>query len=371
MQRRQFLFGSGALLCAPLALTAAPNSQAAELQSQDFSPLLSAATDDSGNRIGVWQKDGWRYSQAIPHRGHDSVYHRQRKELLFFSRRPGRELYVLDADTGTLLHNISSKDGYHYYGHGCLSHDGHYLYTTENNIAKDGAGAIGIYDCENDYRCLGHMDCEGIGPHDLALMPDGNTLVIAIGGIKTLPSSGRTTLNADTLAPRLHYLDLPTQRVVEKVAAPHYQLSLRHLDVSPDGSVLVGAQFQGHLPSDQALVYFHRRGETLTAMNTDELPLHFKRDYIASVCIDDHGKWAVTSCPRDNLVCLWDMQTQSLSQVWMLRDCAGAVYDAAYQQFILSNGDGQLLGLIPGKSKLKQLAYSAGTHWDNHLTLRV
>jgi hypothetical protein len=371
MQRRQFLFTSSALICAPLALISKSNALSADAENPSFSPILSAATDAAGNRIGVWQENSWQCSQTIPHRGHDSLYHRQRQELLFFSRRPGRELYVVDENSGTLRHNIKCEDGYHYYGHGCLSNDGRYLYTTENNIDKDGAGCIGIYDCENSYNCIGHMDCEGIGPHDLALMPDGKTLVIAIGGIKTLPSSGRETLNPATLAPGLHYLDLQTQRVLEKVAAPHYQLSLRHLDVSPDGGVLVGAQFQGRLPSDKALVYYHRRGHTLSAMNTGDLPLHFKRDYIASVCIDDTGQWAVTSCPRDNLVCLWNMHSKTLSQVWMLRDSAGAVYDTAFQQFILSNGDGQLLALVPGEDKLRQLAYSAGTQWDNHLTLRV
>lgn len=369
MHRRQFIFRSAALLSAPLILKSTTGAQAQD--KNEFSPIISAATDASGNHIGVWKQNNWEYSQAIPHRGHDSVYHRQRNELVFFSRRPGRELYIIDADNGALLHTIKSEKGFHYYGHGCISKDGHYLYTTENNVANDGTGSIGIYQCDNDYHCLGHIDCEGIGPHELALMPDGDTLVVAIGGIKTLPSSERETLNPDSLASALHYINLSDQKVIEKISAPHYQLSLRHLDVSPDGTVIVGAQFQGPLPSNNALVFSHRRGQPLVAMDTAELPLQFKKDYIASVCIDSEGAWAVTTCPRDNVVCLWNIQKQSLHQVWTLRDVAGAVYDAAYQQFILSNGNGQLLALTPGTNALKQLAYRAGTHWDNHLTLRV
>ncbi len=371
MQRRHFLLGSSAILFAPRLLLAAPSGLGDNSNKRGFSPVLSAASNANGHRIGVWRNDGWQYSQPINHRGHDSAYHRRRQELIFFSRRPGRELYIVDATTGSALLTIQSEEGYHYYGHGCLSKDGHYLYTTENHIDNDGAGSIGIYDCENNYRCVGHIDCEGIGPHELALMPDAKTIVIAIGGIKTLPATGRQTLNPETLAPALHYLDIESRKIVEKVAAPHYQLSLRHLDISPDGSVLVGAQFQGQLPSDKPLVFYHRRGQTLQTLDTGELPLHFKRDYIASVSIDDRGKWGVTSCPRDNLVCLWDLQSLSLSQVWNLRDCAGAIYDQAYEQFILSNGDGQLLALVPGNKTLKPLAYSAGTHWDNHLTLCV
>jgi hypothetical protein len=364
MQRRHFIRASSALLCMPFI-----TAQQALAKPAKFTPVLSAASDDSGKHIGVWRDDHWQLSQTIPHRGHDSLFHHQRQELVFFSRRPGCEMYIIDAKQGALLHTISSEDGYHFYGHGCLSEDGRYLYTSENHIADDGAGSIGIYDCQQRYQCIGHMDCDGIGPHELALMPDGMTLAIAIGGIKTLPESGRTTLNPDTMAPALHYLDIASGQVVERLAAPHFQLSLRHLDVSPNGQVIIGAQFQGPLPSGLPLVYQHRRGEKLTAMAYDDLPLQFKQDYIASVCIDEHGKYAVTSCPRDNLVCLWDLSKGKLHQLYSLRDSAGAVYDAAYQQFILSNGRGQLMALKPGNARLSALAFAPGTHWDNHLTL--
>ncbi|MFT4918685.1 MAG: hypothetical protein ACI8RU_001302 [Zhongshania aliphaticivorans] len=364
MQRRRFILASGALLSMPW-MGASP----ALAKTAKFTPVISAASDGEGKHIGVWRDDHWQVFQTIAHRGHDSLYHRQRRELVFFSRRPGREMYIVDSKHGGLLHTISSENGYHYYGHGCLSADGRYLYTTENHIAGDGAGSIGVYDCQQDYQCVGHMDCDGIGPHELALMPDGKTLAIAIGGIKTLPASGRKTLNPDTMTPALHYLDIASGQVVERHAAPHFQLSLRHLDVSSSGQVIIGAQFQGSLPSRLPLVYSHQRGGALTAMSYGELPLQFKQDYIASISIDTQGIHAVTSCPRDNLVCLWDLRSLQLQGVYPLRDSAGAIYDAAYQQFILSNGNGQLMALKPEQAKLIPLAYAPGTHWDNHLTL--
>ncbi|MEX1669520.1 DUF1513 domain-containing protein [Zhongshania guokunii] len=364
MQRRHFILSTTALLCAPVLAT-----RPALAKSANFTPVLSAASDTAGKHIGLWRDDHWQISKTIPHRGHDSLFHRQRQELVFFSRRPGREMYIIDARSGALRHTISSNDGYHYYGHGCTSADGRFLYTTENNIADNGAGSIGVYDCEQNYQCIAHMSCDGIGPHELALMPDGKTLVIAIGGIKTLPASGRETLNADSLAPALHYLDIASGEIMERQAAPHFQLSLRHLDVSPDGQVLVGAQFQGSLPSRLPLVYSHRRGGELTAMDYGEQHLQFKKDYIASVSIDDRGEHAVSSCPRDNVVCLWDLKHQKLLKVYPLRDSAGAIYDPNFKQFILSNGSGQLMALKPGQPTLTPLAYAAGTQWDNHLTL--
>ena len=376
MKRRHFLIGGGVSLGAGLALTPALSSRLLADRSvfgdtaAAFTPVISAAnTLDGEHRVGLWDRAHWRFSQSVSERGHDSAWNHQRGELLFFARRPGRHLTVLDARSGEILLQREAAEGFHYYGHGCLSADGKRLYTTENHYANDGAGAIGVYDAERDYQLIQHFDCRGIGPHQLALMPDGDTLVIAIGGIKTLPDSGRDTLNPDSLAPALIYMDRHSGTVVERVALDNPALSLRHLDVARDGRVVVGTQNQASTPGGQPLVYWHRRGQALQPFLDGDIPLPLRQDYVASVSIDSAGHYAVTTLPRDNLVCLWDMRRSQLDRFWSLRDCAGAVFDAAYQQFLISNGAGQLFGLRPADDRLRPLAYASALQWDNHMTL--
>jgi hypothetical protein len=60
----------------------------------------------------------------------------------------------------------------------------------ENNFSK-GIGLIGIYDAENKYRRIGDYSSYGLGLHDIAILPEGYTLVIANGGKLTLPDEGR------------------------------------------------------------------------------------------------------------------------------------------------------------------------------------
>lgn len=362
MKRRDFLLASGVLMSLPSAMWAA--------DSRTFSPILSACRLNKGAfRVGRWDTDQWTATADIGHRGHDSCVHRQRGELLFFSRRPGREILVLDANSGTLKQLVIASEGYHYYGHGCLSADGRFLYTTENHVTGDGRGAIGIYDCANNYALVDHFDCGGVGPHQIALMPDGDTLVVAVGGIKTLPAQGRKTLNFDTMAPALHYLDRVSGTLLEQVASPHPHLSLRHLDVAGDGSVVVGGQFQAELPAPLPLVYRHRRGGDLQPLDVGDAPLTLDSSYVASISIDDQQSYAVSTCPRDDTVCLWHLPSATLARSYRLRDCAGVVYDPRYQQFILSNGGGQLMALRPDSPSLVTLNYAAGVHWDNHLRL--
>ena len=54
---------------------------------------------------------------------------------------------------------------------------------------------------------IGAFPTGGIGPHEMQLMPDGTTLVVANGGIETDPTD-RSKLNIDSMRPNLAYLSL-------------------------------------------------------------------------------------------------------------------------------------------------------------------
>ena len=100
-------------------------------------------------------------------------------------------------------------------------------------------------------------------PHDVALLADGRTMVIANGGIKTHPDSGADELNLPDMKPSLVYVDLATGDLVEEqiLAAELHQLSIRHLALAASDTVVFGCQYRG--PEDDAppLLGFHRRGE--------------------------------------------------------------------------------------------------------------
>ena len=92
-------------------------------------------------------------------------------------------------------------------------------------------------------RFLDELDLAGIGPHQLAMMPDGSTMVVALGGLQTHPDQGRKKLNLETMQSALVYLDSRNGDILDRLESPQRHLSLRHLDVAINGSVVVGAQF--------------------------------------------------------------------------------------------------------------------------------
>ena len=108
---------------------------------------------------------------------------------------------------------------------------------------------LGVRDATDGYRQIGELASFGVGPHELVLMPDGATLAVANGGIRTHPDRDRAKLNLDSMAPSLAYLDLADGklRADYRLAEEHHQLSIRHLAVLGTGGVAIAMQYEGDM----------------------------------------------------------------------------------------------------------------------------
>lgn len=335
-----------------------------------FQGIFSGCDDQHGQHyIAYLNSSGEFVSRVpVPQRVHGSVYVPQQQLALFFARRPGTHLYIMDTASGRLVQTLENTKDRHFYGHGVISDDGEWLYTTENNLS-DLSGLIGVYSLQGTPKKVAELSSGGIGPHQLALMPGGDSLVIANGGMATHPSSGREVLNLESMAPNLAYLDLASGRVKELHEPPHHRMSIRHLDVAADGSVVFGVQHQGELTEAVPLVGRHRRGESIKWLALPEAIQLKVRQYTASVAVDAGGQTALVSCPRGNLIGCWDMASGRFLQQLESQDAAG-LYRAGTNAWVSSNGVGQVSVLSGDHSSLSSRPLSSsGYRWDNHLTV--
>ncbi len=366
LNRRQFVAAGAALLLCPGGVLG--NSR-----TTGSPPLLySAASNNRGQHfLCGWRGDALAFRSPVAGRGHDACFHRQRGELIFFARRPGTVIEVLDADSGRHQHRITAAANRHFYGHGCLSADGRYLYTSENAVDRGGLGLIGVYDCGDGYRRINELAAGGIGPHQLALMPDGRRLVVANGGILTLPQRGREKLNLDSMQPALSYIDLASGTISASWTPPDPQLSLRHLAVTTDGSVVVGAQYEGSAPPGELPLVFVQRGDAPLQPLLATAPAWAQhRNYIASVAVSADGQHALTTSPRGSVASLWHLGSGELIASQRIADVAGACYQQQQRRFVVSNGRGQLLAIgATENDAARSLGFSSGLHWDNHLNI--
>ncbi|MBP2280064.1 hypothetical protein H4W00_000877 [Psychrobacter sp. PL19] len=305
-------------------------------------PQAAATTDDSDNGFGVVGIDADRqivWQTTMPERVHDIVVQPDVedtsdqvsngnkkaacRDVVVMGRRPSEGFWVLDTATGQVKHAIKSAVDRHFYGHACYSLDGQLLYVTENDTVSL-AGKIGIYDASCDYQKVAEFDSHGIGPHELIMHPDGETLIIANGGIKTERAS-REELNLDTMHPSLVYINRQDGQLVEQVFPEHNQMSVRHLAVHNDGTVMVGIQFQGEKHINVPLVLTHKRGDSeFSPLIMPDNQWQRFHQYIASVVVDSQHNLLCVTTPFGGCAAVYDLSTRKLISDVNLPDCAGA-----------------------------------------------
>lgn len=351
--RRGFLIGM-------LASGLAPAATWADAGAPDFISAGQAA-DGSYSLYGLSSDGSIRFRQQIPGRGHAAAAHPHRAQAVGFARRPGTFAFVLDCVTGQTVAELTSPQGRHFYGHGVFSRDGSRLYTAENGY-DNAAGVIGVWDVTAGYKRLGEFASHGVGPHDVRLMPDAATLVVANGGIETHPDSGRAKLNIPVMQPSLVYLSLDGDLLerVELDPALHMN-SIRHLDLRDDGLVGFAMQWQGGQGDLPPVLATHRRGAAPRLLGGAGVS-DAMNGYGGSTAFSGDGHLLAVSSPRGGLVQAYDVETGALAETLTLEDVCGL--GAAPGGFIVSAGTGALVRMgAEGVAPIDR----AEVRWDNHL----
>jgi hypothetical protein len=318
------------------------------------------------------------FRMPLPGRGHHVAIHPSGSAFVAVARRPGNWLVVGDTATGKVLQTLHVPADRHCYGHGVFSADGRYFYTTESEFDnRDGdSGYIGVWlvseaGGEIQLERIAQYPTHGVGPHELVLMPDGMTLAVANGGMRTHPDSEREVLNADSMLPSLAYLEASGGKLIEQRFLPeaYHQCSIRHLDVNSEGLVAFGMQFQGEPWQQVPLVATHQRGEDFRLLLAEEPVQGQMQQYVGSVRFSADGTTFMASCPRGNQLTLWDAATGKLLDSVRSRDgCGISAMDGG---FLYTSGTGRLALYDVAQREVQELEAGDALRlmWDNHLAM--
>lgn len=344
------------------------------------SPLAVGASAESRERFAVRMITGQGADGAVvdlPGRGHGAAWRYSAGEVpgegagevVILARRPGRFAVVIDVVEGRIRQRFETPQSRHFYGHGVFSRDGRRLFATENDF-DGGRGVIGVYDAENGYRRLGELPSHGIGPHELALLSDGRRLVVANGGIRTHPDSGRRKLNLATMAPNLAYVDSDSGALLQRFSLPEdlHLLSIRHLAVSRDDAVCLALQNEGPRNRLVPLVGFQRDGTEIALAETPAAVLKSMRHYCGSAALDESGRYLAVSAPRGGRITFWSTRERRYLAEISVADGCGLAPAGGAGRFFISSGQGRLFIYDLTRGRETALHGGApGLAWDNHL----
>ena len=302
-------------------------------------------------------------------RGHGVCRRPGTPEAVVFAPRPGTFAAVFEPGSGLIVRRFDTPSDRHFYGHGVFDPTGRVLVATENDITR-GQGVLGLYDARDGYRRIGELPAYGIGPHDIALLRDGQTLAVANGGILTLPETGREKLNLDTMQPSLNLVELVSGRLLEerRLPEPVRQLSIRHLAQTEDGLLAAGMQWEGDPGTLVPLVALDRgyRLETLAVPEAVQAAL---AGYVGSVAFDRAGLVLAASCPRGDRIVFWRVADGAFLWAVTLADACAIGPASAPGRFLTATGVGEVLELDPLAGATRRLGERAAAAYDNHLMI--
>ena len=303
----------------------------------------------------------------LPARGHGICLRPGTAEAVVFARRPGTFAAVFEPLTGLVLRRFDTPSDRHFYGHGVFDPTGRVLVATENDFTR-GVGVLGLYDASDDYRRIGELPAHGIGPHDIALLPDGRTLAIANGGILTVPETGRDKLNLDTMQPSLNLVELASGALLQEGRLPERlrHLSIRHLDQNGDGLIATGLQWEGN-PAELVPLVAIDRGKGLETLDTPREILRLLAGYVGSVSFDRSGLLLAASCPRGNHIVFWRADDGRFLRAVEIADACAVGPAGTPGRFLAATGTGQVVEIDPVAGTIAPLGARAPTAYDNHL----
>lgn len=283
-------------------------------------------------------------------------------DVLFFERRPGWAFYVLDRKTGKQRHRIEAAKGEHFVGHGVFSPDGRFLHAPVNRY-EPGEGIVAVYDSHHSYQRVNTFELNGIGAHQITLHPDGQTLIVGLGGILTHPDYDRIKLNLGTMEPALVMLDRYSGEVLARFQPTHHQLSTRHVDAAPDGTIYAAYQYQGPAHDLPPLVARYRNGR-YEELDFGESVHRELGNYIASIVAHPENDLVAIASPIGGTALIFNSQTGAVIEKAAIADCAG-VEALAGGDFLVSSGRGKLVRMGKGHPALE--IASMPVQWDHHL----
>ena len=370
IDRRTFLHGlGGTAALATWPVRAATSSAASyigcRLKGEESGS--AAAFDLGGHEL---------FALDLPARGHDITLRPGSREAAIFARRPGTWFVAIDWETGAVTKQQTASENRHYFGHGVYSADGKRLYATENDTLT-GNGIIGIYDATSGYARLGEFASHGIGPHDIALLPDGHTLVIANGGLMTLPESGREVLNPNTMRSTIDLVGREQGELLARfeLDESYRDLSLRHLALTARGEILFGGQYQGEAEDLPLLAGMISSGGQMSMLPTPDEELAALENYIGSVAVDRDGEILAATSPHGNRIAFWSIASGEFIGSRRMADVCGLAATVHAAEFVASSGNegcaeltlsGRAVSASIERSRISSLPLQV---WDNHLVM--
>jgi len=144
-----------------------------------------------------------------------------------------KDALILDPRDGRITASFSSTKDLDFFGHGVASADGQYLFCSESSKGKLD-GVVSVRDGQTG-KLLDQLPSFGQNPHEMIMMPDRKTLLVANAGPLDYDTK-RDGRERTSLA----FIDINSKKLHQRLLSKNPNVKLAHFARNPSGRIFVG-----------------------------------------------------------------------------------------------------------------------------------
>lgn len=262
----------------------------------------------------------------MPFFGHGIVPDPVNPELASVFQKKGAGACEVDLKNLEMTRIIETAANRRFYGHGAYSPDGSLLYCTETVLDEDFKGLIAVRDAKS-HEELGEFPTFGSSPHDCWLIDAGKTMVVTNGG---------GPLDGDV--PSVTYIDVASQKLLEKLEPQNERINAGHLAISSAGDLaVISAPREGlsHRHNTGGISLRAAGGEFKTLTEPGDLLSRLVGETL-SLAIDEQRGIVATTTPISNALTFWDISTGKLVEYFPAHNPRGVALTQDGSHFVVS-----------------------------------
>jgi len=297
---------------------------------------------------------------------HGIIIDPNNKKRLVVFEKIGRGAAEIDLNNHSVTKIIKTTEDKYFYGHGAFDKKGETLFCTETYL-KNHKGIIAIRD-GNSFKVLGEFPTYGENPHECQLVDNGSTLVVTNAGSASVENS----------QPSVTYIDVQSQKLIERVTLTNNQLNTGHIGIAEDGSLIVAsAPRDGLQKTDFGGVSIRSGKQQMLSMTQPEAVINQMTGEALSVAIDNKHNIAAITHPDGNMVTFWSIDKRELLKAMSVPKPRGVTLSLDEKSFIVSYDINTSIVLVSTKDltvstdSVMQPTYISGSHiynWSKTLT---
>lgn len=249
------------------------------------------------------------------------------KYRVFCFEKNGSRACEIDLQTQRIIRDLYAEKNQLFSGHASFSKDGKFIYCIEKN--KDNLqGSISIRHAET-FEVAHQLPTLGLSPHHCWLTKE-NILIVS--------NTGKSTSGFQQ--PSLVYIDLKSEKLIERVKLDNEDLNCSHFKITGDNDLIITSA-----PIDTenktlagGVSIRHHNSKTVSTMTEPAVVIKRMTGEALGIEIDERQNIAVITHPEANLLTFWSIKDKKMIKAFGFEKPRGVSQTLDRKYFVVSYG---------------------------------